>query len=138
MKKLIASAGLVTLGAVGSQGAYAPGLTPMETAKPWSVSATLRGFYDDNYNNAPSHPTNPLIPAAQSSPGIEVTPSIKLNFPMEQTYFGAGYVYSLKYYADRKSTSIDHYHELTLKADHRFSNRYKVAFVDSLHYSVEP
>ncbi len=24
----------------------------METAKLWSVSGTLRGFYDDNYNTA--------------------------------------------------------------------------------------
>jgi len=49
MNKLIVSASLVTLGATGLQAAYAPGLSPMETSKPWSVAATVRGFYDDNY-----------------------------------------------------------------------------------------
>ena len=56
MKKFIASAGLVTVGAASLHAAYAPGLTPMETSKPWSLAASLRGFYDDNYQNAPSGP----------------------------------------------------------------------------------
>ena len=51
MKKIIASAGLVAVSAAGLQAA-APGLSPMEAAKPWSISATLRGFYDDNYTAA--------------------------------------------------------------------------------------
>src|SRR5213592_1856409 len=109
MKKLFASAGLVSLGTVGLQAAYAPGLSPMETAKPWSISATLRGFYDDNYNNAPSNPSNPT-------------------FPLEQTYLGAGLLYSMKYYFDRPKNDIDHLTELTLKAEHRLSERYKVSF----------
>lgn len=131
MKKFIASAGLVTVSAVGLQAAYAPGLSPMETSKPWSIAATLRGFYDDNYLNAPSGQT-------KSSGGFEVSPSVKLNFPMEQTYIGFSYLYSLKYYFDRKDNQADHLHELTLKLDHRFNEQYKVSFEDSFVYSVEP
>ena len=139
MKKLIASVGLVTLGAAGVQAAYAPGLSTMETSKPWSISATLRGFYDDNYNNAPAHPTpGSGIPSAQSSPGFEISPSLKFNLPMEQTYIGLGALYSMKYYTDRKSGNIDHMVELTLKADHRLSERYKISFDDSFVYSLEP
>src|SRR5947209_226984 len=103
MKRIIASASLVTLGAAGLQAAYAPGLSPMETAKPWSVSATLRGFYDDNYNNAPAHPVDPAIPTAKSSGGFEVSPQFKVHTSMDQTYLGASYLYSMKYYFDRKN-----------------------------------
>src|ERR1051326_2490709 len=138
MKKIIASAGLVTLGATGLQAAYAPGLSPMETAKPWSIAATLRGFYDDNYNYAPAHPVTPGTPKAHSSPGFELSPSFKLNLPMEQTYLGVGYLYSLKYFADRKGNDADHMHELTLKADHQFTERYKGSFDDSFIYTTEP
>src|SRR6185369_5825439 len=136
MNKLIVSASLVTLGATGLQAAYAPGLSPMETSKPWSVAATLRGFYDDNYNNAPSHST--VVPTAKSSVGLEFSPSAKFNLSMEQTYIGVGFVYSLKDYFDRPSDQIDHQVELTLKADHRLSERYKVSFDDSFIYAVEP
>ena len=49
MKKIIASVGLVAAGAASVQAQYAPGLTSQEMTKPWSLSASLRGFYDDNY-----------------------------------------------------------------------------------------
>jgi outer membrane scaffolding protein for murein synthesis (MipA/OmpV family) len=138
MKKLIASAGLVSVGAAGLQAAYAPGLTPMETAKPWSIAASVRGFYDDNYNQAPSHPSTPGIPSAQSSSGFEISPTFKLNFPLEQTYLGVAYTYSLKYYLDRPTGKDDQYHILTLKADHRFSERYHVALDNTFIYASEP
>ncbi len=131
MKKLIASAGLVTLGAAGLQAAYAPGLSTMETAKPWSIAASLRGFYDDNYNNAPSA-------SKKSSAGIEISPTLKANLPLEQTYLSASFRYSMKYYFDRKDNNFDHLFDLTLKADHRLSERYKISFEDSFVYSVEP
>jgi len=89
MKKFFASAGLVTVGAVSLQAAYTPGLTPMETTKPWSLAATLRGFYDDNYNNAPSD-------IRKGSAGFEISPAARLNFTMEQNYVGLSYIYSLK------------------------------------------
>lgn len=54
MKKMIASAGWVALGTAALHAAYVPGLTSMETSKSWSVSASLRGFYDDNYAALPS------------------------------------------------------------------------------------
>ena len=48
MKKIIASASLAALGAASVQAAYAPGLSPQEKSKAWTISGTLRGFYDDN------------------------------------------------------------------------------------------
>jgi opacity protein-like surface antigen len=130
MKKIIASAGLVAVSAAGLQAA-APGLSPMEASKPWSISATLRGFYDDNYTSV--HKS-----VEDDSFGIEVRPAIGLNFPFEQSFVGVGYVYSLKWYEGRSEDTTDQSHELTLRADHRFSERYSVDFDESFVYSQEP
>ena len=52
MKRIVASVGLVALGASGLRADSDSDLT-QNPNKPWSVSATLRGFYDDNINAAP-------------------------------------------------------------------------------------
>ena len=139
MKKILASAGLATLGATGLHAAYAPGLTTVETSKPWSVSASLRGFYDDNYNTAPSHPMSVFTPKAKSSFGFEVSPGVALNLlPTDQTYVGLSYVYSMRYYTERENNPIDHSHEFTAKVKHKFSERYKLDLADSFLYAQEP
>src|SRR5688572_19284508 len=130
MKKIIASAGLVAVSAAGLQAA-APGLSPMEATKPWSISATLRGFYDDNYTAI--HKS-----AEDDSFGFEIRPAFGLNFPFEQSFVGLGYIYSLKWFEGRPDEETDQSHELTLKADHRFSERFSVDFSDSFVYSDEP
>src|SRR5688500_1257469 len=130
MKKIIASAGLVAVSTAGLQAA-APGLSPMESAKPWSISATLRGFYDDNYTAI--HKS-----FEDDSFGFELRPAVALNFPMEQSFVGVGYVYSMRWYESRDDNSADHSHEFTLKADHRFSERFSVDFSDSFVISEEP
>ena len=130
MKKIIASAGLVAVSAAGLQAA-APGLSPMEAAKPWSISATLRGFYDDNYTAA--HKS-----FEDDSFGFEVRPAVALNFPFEQSFVGLGYIYSLKWFEGRPDEETDQSHEITLRADHRFSERFSVDFADSFVYSDEP
>src|ERR1700689_3826381 len=102
MKKIIASIGLVALGAVNSQAQYAPGLTPQEAAKPWALSASLRGFYDDNYLTLPKTILNPgfgepgapnagheFTQGARSSWGVEVSPSASFNHTAEQTFVSA-------------------------------------------------
>ena len=130
MKKIIASAGLVAVSAAGLQAA-APGLSPMESTKPWSISATLRGFYDDNYTAV--HKS-----AEDDSFGFEIRPAIGLNFPFEQSFVGLGYVYSLRWYEGRSDDQADQSHEVTLRANHRFSERFSVDFDDSFIYSDEP
>src|SRR6266568_4551792 len=138
MKRLIASAGLAAVGATGLQAAYAPGLTPMETSKTWSVAASLRGFYDDNYNTAPSHASNTNIPPVKGSFGAEISPQFALNFPGDQTFVGVSYIYTLRYYEARANNNTDHNHQLDAKLDHRFSESYRVLFSDSFAYSQEP
>src|ERR1017187_2924948 len=102
MKRIIASVGLVAVGASGLQAAMDSGLTP-ESGKPFTVSATLRGFYDDNINTASKD-----VPIAhRDSFGFEVSPSIQFSFPMEQTSITFGYVYSFKDYENKPVGNAD-------------------------------
>jgi hypothetical protein len=134
MKKAIASAGLVVLGAAGLQAqqyAPAPQLTRTETSKPWSVAASLRGFYDDNY-------VNQTKGNEEESFGFEVSPSVGLNWTLPQTYIGLSYVYSLRYFDDRDDNRADHSHQANVKLSHVFTERYKLDLSDSFVISREP
>jgi hypothetical protein len=135
MRKFFVCAGLAVAGTTSLQAAYAPDLNPMETAKLWTVSGTLRGFYDDNYN------TQPTGPGKRSSFGFEVSPSVGLNVPLQQTELGLRYTYGLYYYQDRESlgqNAIDQTHQLDLWVDHAFTERWSAKVQDSLAVGQEP
>src|SRR6478672_436676 len=105
MKKIVASVGLVALGTSGLYSAPIAGLTE-EGGKNWSVSATLRGFYDDNFNTVSG-------PDKQDAFGIEISPSLQAAFRWPQTTLSLGYVYSFKYYDHKpleSSTKYDQSH----------------------------
>src|SRR5690242_3385943 len=89
MKKLFLSLGMA---AAGTAGLHASDLLTMDDNKVWNVSATLRGFYDDNY-----------VTSAKKidSVGFEVSPSFQLEKPFQQTELGVKYVYGLMYYERR-------------------------------------
>src|SRR5688572_26884659 len=132
MKKLIASAGLVALSATGLKAQNTAGLSRMETTKPWSISAALRGFYDDNYFSQTKG-------FEEDSFGFELRPRVAVNLlPSDQTYIGGAYTYSMKWYEAREDDSIDQSHEVDLKLDHRFSERLKVALTENFVYAQEP
>jgi len=146
MKKLITSAGLAVLGAasLNAQQIYAPapGLTTTQLSKPWSVSAAIRGFYDDNYALTPKSGIIDPVTGEKIKPrdsfGFEVTPSAGLNWAMEQTYIGLGYVYSLKWFEDRPEHKIDQSHQANIKLNHAFTDRYKLDLADSFVVTREP
>jgi hypothetical protein len=134
MKKIIASAGLLAVGSsVGLQAQYAPpALTRDEMTKPWSVSASLRGFYDDNYLAAHKR-------FKDESFGAEFSPAAALHFnATDQTRVRLDYIYSLKYYEGRPDEHFDHSHEFRGRADHRFSERTSISLEDAFVYSQEP
>ena len=136
MKKIVASVGLVALGVSGVHAAYPPGLSTMDTSKALSVTASLRGFYDDNYATWPSD-------MARSSFGFEISPSVRFNWsPVEQTYLGAYYIYSGRFYEDRNSVSAnnpwDHSHQFNLILNHAFSERYSLNLQDTFVIAQEP
>src|SRR6478672_10255304 len=106
MKQLLAAVGLVAVGATALHGQSNPtpnaALTPQEQTKFWSVSAALRGFYDDNYTAIPKA-LGPL-----RSWGVEVSPSLSLNWAPAETLVGASYVYDLKWYENQNQTDQTH------------------------------
>ena len=127
----------MAVSAASLQAAYAPDLTTMEKAKPWSVSASLRGFYDDNYTTTSSHSSVPGLKPRDSF-GFEVSPSASLNLPLDQTFIGLSYIYSLRWYEDRTSDKADHSHQFNGKLDHAFSERYKLELNESFALAQEP
>jgi Putative beta-barrel porin 2 len=132
MKYMLASAGLITLGTVGVQSAHAQFLANANVEKPWSVSGTLRGFYDDNYNTQPDGPNR------VDSFGFEVRPSATLNLPLEQTTLSLSYIYDLKWYEARVSGKTDQSHDVEVFLNHNFSPRYSLDFQDSFVIAQEP
>lgn len=108
---------------------YAPGLSSIERAKPWTVSAALRGFYNDNWLTLPNG-------LARDSFGLDFSPSFSINHSTESTLVSGSYVYDLKHYDDQGHN--DQSHQLNLKLDHAFSERYKIALSDSFVVGQEP
>ncbi|MGY8656123.1 MAG: outer membrane beta-barrel protein [Verrucomicrobiia bacterium] len=94
---------LLTVGAVVAVFLFVQ--TAQAQDKPWSVSATVRGFYDDNINTTPSG----AVPGKQESFGFEVRPEAELIYDTGQLEVTLGYLYSMKYYNDR-ANSADHRH----------------------------
>jgi hypothetical protein len=136
MKRIVASVSLVAVGASSLQAALLPGMTT-ESGKPWTASATLRGFYDDNINTIPDSMQVPH----RGSAGFQVSPSLQFNFPMEQTTISFGYTYSLKYYENRPIYNTDNYdqtHEFNAALSHAFSERYQLTASDSFVIGQEP
>src|ERR1051325_1143809 len=134
MKKIVASVGLVALGASGLHSAPIPGLTE-EGGKNWTASLTLRGFYDDNFNTVRSGPDR------QDAFGFEISPSVGVGFQWPQTTLSLGYVYSFKYYDHKpleNSTKYDQSHIINASLDHTFSERYKINAHESFVIGQEP
>jgi hypothetical protein len=139
MNKIIASVGMAALSAASVQAQFAPGLSPLETSKPWSLSASLRGFYDDNYLTLPkTYPSATGIGEGHplASWGTEVTPSAAMNHAVENTLITASYVYDLKWYENRSDT--DQSHQFNGHLEHEFSERYNLKVNESFVVAQEP
>jgi hypothetical protein len=145
MKRICVSAGLVALGAAAAHAQYAPGLSSMETTKPWALTATIRGFYDDNYLTLPktipvgTSPTGATIygQGARDSYGTELSPSISYNHSSADTLLSATYTYDMKWYNDGSGTT-DQTHQFNARMDHEFSERYKLQLNESFVVGQEP
>lgn len=129
MKKLFISAGLVALGAAGLQTAMAGDIASPNL---WNVGATLRGFYDDNYN---------ISGNGKGSFGAEVLPSVSFHEPLQQTDMGIRYTYGLYYYQDRQDMGLDAFdqtHQVDLWLDHAINERWHAKLTDTFAAGQEP
>ena len=134
MKKLFVSVGLIAAGTASLQAAYAPDWSST-SASMWSVSGTLRGFYDDNYDTVPNGSSK------VGSFGLEVTPQVSLNVPLQQTELGVRFIYGLYYYQkreDRGENPIDQTDQFDLWVDHAFTERWQARVQDSFAVGQEP
>ncbi len=132
MKKVIASAGLFALGAVGVQTVQAQWAAGASPEKPWTISGTLRGFYDDNIN------TQGDGPGRVSSYGFEVRPSAALDLEYGPTSIKASYTYALLYYTERSPYKYDQDHDFELSFNHNFNERYTIDARESFVIAQEP
>ena len=136
MKKIAVSFGLIAVGTASLQAAYTLGSDSMQTSKVWSLSGSLRGFYDDNYNTAPSG-----TPSKRGSYGFEVSPSISLNVPLDQTDIGVRYTYGLYFYQDRLNlhqNPVDQTHQFDLWVNHAFTESWQASIQDSFVSAQDP
>jgi len=124
MNKKIITLGVAAIGVAGVQAA--------DAGKVWEVTASLRGFYDDNYTTSPEE-------LAEESWGVEVSPGINLNVgegtDME---FSVGYAFGIRYYEDRESDNEDYGHELGISLNKAFSDTSVLQLSDSLVVAQEP
>jgi len=143
MKKFIVSMGLAAAGTASLQAAYTPDMS--DTSKIWTVSASLRSFYDDNYTTASNGPNKNTTasngPNKKGSFGIQVSPQFEINVPLTQTELGMRYIYGLSYYEERDhlgQSPYDQTHQLSLWADHSFNERWHARAENSFVVAQDP
>lgn len=132
MKRVMTCASLALLGVASLQ---AQAVNP--EGRMWSVSAKLRGFYDDNYATAPNDPL-PGYPQKASSWGINVAPSLRFDLLRDLTTLHLGYDYDLRWYENRPDNEIDQTHRGEISVAHSFSDRFRLEARDTIVYSSEP
>jgi hypothetical protein len=132
MNRIIASVGLVALGAASVQAQSEITAPP---AKWWNVQATVRGFYDDNVSSDP-HPTH-----NDRVWGYELTPKVGVAFGNEQTVFTADYKYAFLYYdhiPNGSTLKYDQDHFFNALLVHNFNERYSIRAHETFTIGQEP
>lgn len=132
MKRIVASVGLAALGAASIQSSHAQALG---TEKPWSISASLRGFYDDNVNTVKTGKINTF--------GVEISPTISMRLPSaDQTTAELIYTYAYKWYDKKPDPSrtgtSDQTHTVAARLMHAFNERTSVSLSESFVIGQEP
>ncbi len=123
MNKKIVILGITAVGVAGVQAA--------DAGKIWEVTASLRGFYDDNYTTSPDE-------SAEESGGLEVSPAVSLSIGEgTDLKFTAGYAFGMRYYEDRDDHE-DYGHELGISLNKSFSDTSLLQLSDSLVVAQEP
>jgi hypothetical protein len=115
------------IGLAGAMDASAQGGGPRE-GKPWSVSLSLSGEYDDNIFTTKTD--------KQSSFKAIVSPEAHFAHALPQTYFSGRYRYSMLYFENR--AKLNHQHIVDLNLSHSFNPRLRLDIKDTFRYGQEP
>ncbi len=133
MKKIVFSVGFVALGLTGAK-AVDTALMSQGAAKPWAVSAALRGFYDDNSATQSGGEKS-------GSYGYTVSPGAKYAWSSGPTSLKLDYLYSYIYFDKRvggRLDKADQDHSFNASFEHAFSERYQVSVLDNFVVGQEP
>ena len=128
MKNSVLTTSLVAVGLLSVPAAQA-----QRQDKPWSVSASVRGFYDDNVATT----ATTVVPGPQESFGLQFRPSISYYIDSGATSFSASYGADVRYYENR-SDSTDYQHDATLLLAHSFSEAHKLSISEQFVAAQEP
>jgi hypothetical protein len=108
-----------------------------EKRKFYTITANLREVYDSNVNTASTDP--------QASLETDLSPSILVDFPTENSDFSARYTLGLTYYSQNNSNgqnsngpSLDVTHEVVGQYQHSFSSRFSLNLAEDFRYYTEP
>jgi len=131
MKRVVTAAGAFALGIAGLHGANDYGLTSQEASKWWLLSGALRSFYDDNSVNAPDE-------LKEGSFGLQLRSGVAANLPLQRTLVRASYDFTLDFFEARPQNKADQEHEVDLRLNHKFSERYELDLVENFSYADAP
>ncbi len=132
MNKLIRAAGMLSVGAA-SLSIQGVATAAEGGTKPWSIGASLRGFYDDNIYTRPSGA------AKVDSFGFEISPNIAYSARFEATTVSFAYAYSARYYDTSKAVNHwDQGHVLSASIQHDFNERLSLTASDNFSITREP
>ena len=119
------------LGAVAAQPVVA------QDNKLWSINATVRSFYDDNYATLPSHAAVGN-PTKRSTWGAELSPSGAYKLDWGQTALNLSSRYGMRYYEDRRGNSADHSFDFGADLTHQFTENQTLSLVNNFAVAQEP
>jgi hypothetical protein len=101
------------------------------TPKFYTITASLREEYDDNIYTTKDNRIGSFV--------TEFSPSLLVDFPMQDSEFSARYTFGLDYYEHRPgSSNIDYTHEAVVHYTHNFSDRFQLDLRDQFGYYDEP
>lgn len=131
MKNIFTTAGVAAIAVAGFQATCAAQTVTVDDSKWWQVSASLRGFYDDNYTIAPK-------PFDRESFGFEVRPGFEVGNKGEQHLIKLGAVYSGRWFEDREGDEWDHGFMADLNGEYQLTENHVIRLNDNFSYTSEP
>lgn len=130
MKNILTTAGVAAVAVAGFSTTCGAQAITVDDSKWWQVSASLRGFYDDNYNTAPND-------IAQESFGFEVRPGFEAGHKGEQHIIKLTTIYSARWFEDRTDEEWDHTVIADLAGEYQFNESHAVRLNNTFSYTEE-
>lgn len=131
MKNILTTAGVAAIAVAGIQTQCAAQAIAVDDSKWWQVSASLRGFYDDNYTIAPDD-------FARESFGFEVRPGVVVGHQGEQYIAKLSAYYSGRWFEDRDDDAWDHGFMADANMEYQLTENHVLRFNDNFSYTSEP